>query len=147
MINRLNTELKEAMKNKEQFRLDVLRMLKSKILVVNARGEVSDDEVVKIFRKYAKSLQESLEQQKQYNRLEEASNTEKELAIVAEFLPPEMSAADLETFVKAAVAETGASSIKDMGAVMKAITGMLTPEQKSSLDGGKVKNVMLQFFQ
>lgn len=147
MINRINTELKEAMKNKEQFRLDVLRMLKSKILVVNARGEVSDDEVVKIFRKYAKSLQESLDQQKQYNRLEEAANTEKELAIVAEFLPPEMSDADLEAFVKAAIAETGAKSVKDMGAVMKAITGMLTLEQKSSLDGGKVKNVMLQFFQ
>ena len=142
MIEKINAAIKEAMKNQEKFRLEVLRMLKSKILVVNARGDIPDAEVVKIIQKYAKSLKETLVQQQEFNRSEEVADTEKELAVVAEFLPPELSDEELETLVKESITALGASSMKDMGNVMKAVIS-----QQSGIDGGKVKNVVVRFLQ
>jgi hypothetical protein len=137
MIERLNNAIKEAMKSQDKFRLEVLRMMKSKILVVDARGNVPEAEGIKILRKYAKSIQETLDQQKQFNRVEEAAGTEKELKIVLEFLPAELDGAALEKIVKDAVAKTGASSMKDMGMVMKEIMA-----SNQGVEGGKVKDII-----
>ena len=141
MINKLNDAIKDAMKSQDKFRLEVLRMMKSKIMTVDARGNVPEAEVVKILRKYAKSLEESLAQQKQFNRLEDAANTEKELVIVQEFLPPEMSEADLEKLVKEIAQKVGATSQKDMGKIMKEISS-----SGMSVEGGKVREIVLQLF-
>ena len=137
MLNQINDQMKTAMKEKNSFRLGVLRMLKSKILVVDARGDVPEAEIVKLIKKYAKSLKETLVQQKEYNRDEEAADTEKELAIVSEFLPPEMSDEELDGIIKAAVDAVGATSMQDMGKVMKEVMA-----QQSGIDGGRVKGIL-----
>ncbi|MFA6169220.1 MAG: GatB/YqeY domain-containing protein [Candidatus Margulisiibacteriota bacterium] len=122
LLKKINGDLMKAMKNKDEFRLAVLRMMKSKVLYVNARGEIPDAEVIKILNKYGKELKESIEEFKKLNRPTEAGSSAKELTIVQEYLPQELSAEEVKAVVQETIAELGAASIKDMGKVMKEIT-------------------------
>ena len=121
MFKKINEDLQKAMKEKNAERLSVLRMVKSKILLVNARGELSDDEIIKIISKYAKSLKEAIEEAKKVGRNEAAEETAKELKIVEEYLPKALSEEELKAIVKQVIADTGATSAKDMGKVMKEV--------------------------
>lgn len=121
LFNKINSDLQSAMKSKDDLRLEVLRMMKSKVLLVNARGALADAEIVKIIQKYAKSLKYAIEETKKVNRPEAVAKLESELKIVEQYLPKMLSEAEIKTAVDRAVAEVGASSPKDMGKVMKAI--------------------------
>jgi hypothetical protein len=123
LFARINAELQQAMKSKDEFRLSVLRMLKSKILYVNARGEMEDGEIVKIINKYGKDLKESMSEFQKVGRTADVAQAEKELAVVKEYLPAELSLDELKKLVQATIAEVGAASSKDMGKVMKAVGG------------------------
>lgn len=118
---KINEEIKAAMRAKDQVRLDTLRMLKSKILAVNARGEVSDGEAIKLFKTYAGNLQEALEQAEAVNRPELVAKLKTEVQVVQEFLPKAPSAAELKNLVAQAVEQTGAKTKRDFGQVMKAL--------------------------
>ncbi|OGC11715.1 hypothetical protein A3K48_04385 [candidate division WOR-1 bacterium RIFOXYA12_FULL_52_29] len=122
LLKRINADLMLAMKNKDEFRLAVLRMMKSKILYVNARGEMPEAEAVKVVNKYAKELKESIEEFGKIGRTAEVENTAKELTIVREYLPKEMSPEEVKAAVSQTISSLGASSIKEMGKVMKEIT-------------------------
>lgn len=122
LLNKVNDSIKTAMKSKDQARLSVLRMMKSKVLYVNARGDLPDNEVIKILTKYGKEVKESIEEFKKVGRPDDAAKAETELVIVQEFLPKQLSADEIKALVEATVKEAGASSMKDMGNVMKTIT-------------------------
>ena len=109
------------MKAKDVMRLSVLRMMKSKILYVNAKGDLPDNEIIKIITKYGKEIKESIEEFKKVNRADDVAKAEKELVIVQEFLPKQLSADEVKVLVEAVIKETSASSIKDMGNVMKGV--------------------------
>jgi uncharacterized protein YqeY len=121
LFNKINQELKSALKNKDELRLSTLRMMKSKILYVNAKGDLPDAEITKILKKYSKELKESVEEFKKVGRTEEAQRHEKELAIVSGFLPKELSPEEIKKTVEEVIKETGATSIKEMGKVMKGV--------------------------
>ena len=121
LFNKINNDLKNAMKARDELRLSVLRMMKSKVLYVNARGDLPDTEIIKILTKYGKDIKESIEEFKKVGRLVEVERSEKELKIVQEYLPKELSPDEIKSLVQQAVAETGATSIKEMGNVMKAV--------------------------
>lgn len=121
LFNKINEELKNALKGKNELRLSTLRMMKSKILYVNARGDLPDAEIIKIITKYSKELKESIEEFKKVSRNEDSAKAQKELEIVAEFLPKELSAEEIKNLVAKAVQESGAASIKEMGKVMKLV--------------------------
>jgi hypothetical protein len=121
LFNKINNDLKNAMKVRDELRLSVLRMMKSKVLYVNARGDLPDTEIIKILTKYGKDIKESIEEFKKVGRLVEVERSEKELKIVQEYLPKELSPDEIKSLVQQAVAETGATSIKEMGNVMKAV--------------------------
>lgn len=139
LTEKINEGIKEAMKNREQLRLNTLRMLKSKILVVDARGNLPDDEVVKIVKKYHANLQEAYEQAQTLNRLEIAEQLKGELVIVQEFLPKSLSVEETKKIVEQAIAESGAKTKKDLGLVMKCIKNMNT-----SIDGKLAKELAEQ---
>ncbi|MFH1389664.1 MAG: GatB/YqeY domain-containing protein [Candidatus Margulisiibacteriota bacterium] len=122
LLKKINTDLMIAMKGKDEFRLAVLRMMKSKVLYVNARGEILEAEVIKILNKYAKELKESTEEFRKIGRPAEVEKAIKELAVVQEYLPKEMSAEEVKAAVTQTISALGAASIKDMGKVMKEIT-------------------------
>jgi uncharacterized protein YqeY len=135
LIEKINNEIKEAMRSKDQIRLNTLRMLKSKILAVDARCNLPDAEILKLFKTYLGNLQEALEQAVSVNRLEMAEQLKKEIAIVLEFLPKAPSAEETKQLVIQAIQESGAKSKKDLGLVMKnvmklnsAVDGKLTKE-------------------
>lgn len=137
LIEQLNNGIKEAMKNRNQLRLDTLRMLKSKILVVDARAELADAEVLKLFKAYLGSLQEALEQSK--SRPEMAEQLKNEILIVQEFLPQGLSQEETEKLVTQAIAASGAKQKKDLGLVMKAVMAL-----NSSVDGKLASSLALK---
>lgn len=121
LFSKINNQIKEAMKAKDELRLSTLRMMKSKILYVNARGDLPEAEIIKIITKYSKELKESITEFKKVDRAEDAAKSEKELVIVQEFLPKQLSADEIKSAIQQAIQETGASSMKEMGNVMKAV--------------------------
>ena len=133
LFERINNDLKNALKAKDELRLSVLRMMKSKILYVNARGDLPDAELIKILTKYSKELKESIEEFKKVGRVKEVGTIEKELAIVNEYLPKEISPADIKSIVQQTIQELGAASAKEMGKVMKAVL-----EKHPGIDGKAV---------
>lgn len=139
IVEKINEGIKEAMKSKNQLRLDTLRMLKSKILTVDARGNLSDADVVKLFKTYNGNLQEALEQAEGANRSEIAGKLRKEIAIVQEFLPKALSAEETRSIVQQAIRESGAKTKKDLGLVMKAIMSI-----NNTVDGKIAKDLASQ---
>jgi uncharacterized protein YqeY len=135
-IERINEEIKQAMRSRDQVRLETLRMLKSKILAVDARGNLADAEVVKLFKTYLGNLQEALEQTEAAGRQEMAEKLKKELDIVQEFLPQAPSLQESERIVMQAISESGAKSKRDLGLVMKSIMKI-----NSAMDGKLAKEL------
>jgi len=130
IVEQINQGIKEAMKNRDQLRLETLRMLKSKILTVDARGNLPDAEVVKLFKTYFGNLEEALSQAQAANRPEMADKLKSELAIIQEFLPKAPSAEETKKLVIQAIADSGAKTKKDLGLVMKNVMKL-----NSAVDG------------
>lgn len=135
IIETINEGIKEAMRSRDQVRLNTLRMLKSKILAVDARAALPDADVIKLFKTYYGSLQEALEQAQSANRPDIAEPLKAELAIIQEFLPKALSSEETKKIVIQAIAESGAKSKKDLGLVMKAIRNI-----NSGVDGKVAKD-------
>ncbi|MFA4905159.1 MAG: GatB/YqeY domain-containing protein [Candidatus Margulisiibacteriota bacterium] len=133
LFNKINQDLQKALKEKNELRLSVLRMMKSRVLYINARGDLPDAEVLKIIAKYGKELKETIEEMKRVNRPDSAAQSEKELTIVSEYLPKQLTDEEVEAAVKDAIAEVGATSVKEMGKVIKAVMS-----KHPGIDGGKV---------
>lgn len=138
MIEKLSEDMKTAMKNKDSFRLNVLRMMKSKIMTVSTKG-VQEEEAQKIIKTYAKNLKEAIDQFRKGGSEAQAQETENELAVVQEYLPAEASTEEVSKKVDEAIAQTGATSIKDMGKVMKAVMS-----SGLNVDGNTVKDLVLK---
>ncbi|MDE3046611.1 MAG: GatB/YqeY domain-containing protein [Verrucomicrobiota bacterium] len=120
LIEQINNGIKEAMKSRDTLRLDVLRMLKSKILAADARATLPDTEVLKLFKTYAGNLEEAIEQTPA-SRPEMIEKLKSELKIVQEFLPKTLSPEETKKLVLEAIAESGAKTKKELGLVMKSI--------------------------
>lgn len=136
LIEKINDGIKEAMRSRDQLRLDTLRMLKSKILAVDARSNLPDAEVLKLFKTYFGNLQESLDIAKTVNRPELVEKLQGEIAIVQEFLPKAPSLEETKQIVAQAIADSGAKTKKDFGLVMKSIMKI-----NSTVDGKLAKEL------
>ena len=127
---RVDSDLKEAMRAKDARKLGVLRMLKSalKYAVIaksDAEAELSDAEAVQVIRKQAKQRQDSIESFEKGGRGELADKEKQELAILNTYLPQGMNPDELAKVVRETIAELGATSKAQMGVVMKALQGKL----------------------
>jgi uncharacterized protein YqeY len=121
LIDQINEGIKEAMRSRDQIRLSTLRMLKSKILAVDARAQIPDTEVIKLFKTYFGNLQEAFIQAQEVNRPDAAELLKSEMAIVQEFLPKALSPEETKKLVMQAIRESGAKTKKELGLVMKAV--------------------------
>ena len=122
---KIDDQIKEAMKAKDADKLSVLRMLKStmKYAVIEkygAEGVAKDEDVLASVRKEIKKRQDSIEAFEKGGRPEQAAKEKAEMKILESYLPAAMPEAELESLVKAVIAELGATDKKAMGAVMKA---------------------------
>ena len=123
---RIDSDLKEAMRAKDTTKLAVLRMLKSALKYAaiakpGAEAELSDAEAAQVIRKQAKQRQDSIESFEKGGRVDLAQQEQKELSILNGYLPQAMSADQVGKAVREAIAEIGATSKAQMGAVMKAV--------------------------
>jgi len=137
---RINETLKEAMRAKAADRLGVLRLMNSAIKDrdIAARGEgqpspVPEDGVIAVLARMVKQRQESARAYDEAGRGDLAQKERAEVAVIEEFLPRQLSDQEAEEAIVAAIAETGASSIKDMGKVMAA----LKARHSGAMDFGK----------
>ncbi len=137
LIEKINLGIKEAMRNRDQIRLNTLRMLKSKILAVDARANLPDAEVLKLFKTYLGNLQEARDQS--LSRPEMVAQLEKEIEIVQEFLPKALSSEETKKIVMQAIADSGAKTKNDLGLVMKSIMKI-----NNTVDGKLAKDLANQ---
>ncbi len=141
LLKKLQDEMKAAMKSGDKERLSTIRMLISEIkkVQIDKKKELSDEEIVEIIQRYAKQRKESIKQYREAGREDLAEKEEKELKIVQEFLPEQLSEEEIEKIVDEAIAETGASSMKDMGKVMKIVMEKVKGRAEGSVVSSIVK--------
>src|ERR1700757_3598237 len=126
LSERVDTDLKNAMREKDATKLGVLRMLKSalKYAIIEksgADGDLTEAEAAQVIRKQVKQRQDSIESFEKGGRTELAEKEREELSILNAYLPQAMSADDVAKVVRETIAEIGATSKSQMGAVMKAL--------------------------
>lgn len=139
----LKDQLKQSMLARDELRTSTLRMLLSALsyFEINKGGagyEASDEDVLSVIQKEVKQRRDSIEQFKAGGREEMAEKEQKELDILAVFLPAQMSEEEIKTLVTEAITTTGASTPQDMGKVM----GYLSPKIKGKADGGVVSRIV-----
>ena len=115
-------DMTAAMKAKDAARTSTLRMVKAAIMhrEKEGAGELSDEDLLKLLRSQVKQRRDSVEQYQKAGRQDLVDKETAEIAVVESYLPQAASAEEIEQAVSDAIAETGATSMKDMGAVMKA---------------------------
>jgi uncharacterized protein YqeY len=121
--DRIINDMTAAMKAQEAARTSTLRMVKAAIMnrEKEGGGAVTDEDVLKLLRSQVKQRRDSVEQYQKAGRPELADKEIAEIAVIETYLPQAASEAEIEQAVSEAIAETGASSMKEMGAVMKAV--------------------------
>jgi len=125
LSEQLNEAMKAAMKAKESLRLNAIRMIRTAIKnrEIEERRELDDQSVISVLSTLVKQRKESAQVYREGGRPELAEKEEQELAIIQEFLPAQLDEAEIRAIIEAAVSEAGATSPKDMGKVMKIVTG------------------------
>lgn len=132
---KIMADLKTAMLAKDEAGLRSLRAIKAAIIIAKtaegAKGEINEEDEVKLLQKLVKSRKDSLEIFQQQNRPELAKKEEEEIAVIEKFLPKQLSANEIKTQLTQIITETGASSPADMGRVM----GIATKQLAGKADG------------
>ena len=130
--SRINDELKTAMRAKDKARVGVLRLVMAefKRIEVDERIDLDDARVITVLDKMLKQRRDSIEQYTNANRPELAEIEAAESVVIQEFMPQPLSDAELDNLISAAIAETGASDMRDMGKVM----ALLKPEVQGRAD-------------
>lgn len=138
----INEKIKDAMRAKEQGALRALRAIKSAILLEktsgNGDGELSEEAASKILLKLAKQRKESIDIFVTQNREDLAAKEKEELVVIEAFLPEQMSAEDLKSYLEKLIEEVGANSPADMGKVM----GRASKELAGKSDGKTISNIV-----
>jgi hypothetical protein len=139
--DRLTEDLKLAMKARDQLRMDVIRMIKAAVLnkEVEIKKDLDDAEMSRIMTTMIKQRKESVEQYEKGQRAELAAKERQEISIIEAYLPKALSPDELAGIVDAVIHEMGATSSKDMGAVMKAVMARLAGQP---VDGRQVSDLV-----
>ena len=140
IYQRVTAEVKLAMKARDKPRLGALRLIMAdfKRIEVDERIELDDERVLVILDKMTKQRKDSLTQFEDAGREDLANQEALEIAVIAEFLPDQLSDDEVSSMVKAAIAETGAASMQDMGRVM----AIVKPQVQGKADMGAVSGLV-----
>jgi uncharacterized protein YqeY len=138
---KIQSHLSEAMRSKDQLRLSVLRMMKTAVKnkEIDKMKPLEEAEVIAVLNTLVKQRKDSIDQFRKGGREELAQKEEAEIKVIEEYLPAAASEEDIRRAVEEAVQETGASSMKDMGKVMKATMSRLAGK---TADGSRVSQLV-----
>ncbi|MFD1736602.1 GatB/YqeY domain-containing protein [Bacillus salitolerans] len=143
LLERLNNDMKQAMKNKEKDKLTVIRMVKASLqneAIKLQVSELSENDELTVLSREVKQRKDSLLEFEKAGREDLVDKLKAELVILEEYLPKQLTEEELSTIVKETIAEVNASSKSDMGKVMAA----LMPKVKGKADGGHVNRIVQQ---
>lgn len=145
LTERLNEDMKQAMKDKDKVRLSVIRMVRTAIknAEIDSKTTLSDDEVIAVLNRELKQRRDSLQAFESAGRQDLVDEVNREIPVLMDYLPAQMSEDEVRAIVKEIIAETGAAGKKDMGKVMSA----LMPKVKGRADGKLVNQVVQQELQ
>ena len=141
----INTAVKEAMKAKDERKLSTLRMVNSTIknADIEARGQskppLADGDILSLLQKMIKQRQESVELYQKGGRADLVTQEQEEIAIISGYLPKQMSDDEMKAAIEAAVTETGAAGMKDMGKVIGVLRGKFAGQMDMAKASGMVK--------
>lgn len=142
LFDQISNDIKEAMKARDKVRLDTLRNIKKVFLEAKtapgANDELTDDAAMKILQKLAKQGKESAATYVQQGRQDLADDELAQVAVIEGYLPKPLTDEEIEAAVKEIIAQTGASSIKEMGKVM----GIASKQMAGKADGGKISQIV-----
>lgn len=140
LTDKINTGIKDAMKEKNEPRKRTLRAIKAQLLLLKTSGDgaITEDKEIKILQKMVKERQDSYTIYIEQGRDDLANPEKEEMDIIKEFLPQQMSEADLTTALKAIIEQLNASSMKDMGKVM----GMASKQFAGKADGKMISTIV-----
>ena len=145
---RFTAEMKEAMKAGEKGKLGAIRLIQAalKDKDIEARGNgkepLSDEEILALLQKMVKQRQESIAMYEQGGRTELAQQEKDEVAVITSYLPQQMDEAETKAAIEAAIAETGAASMKDMGKVVGALRAKYAGRMDFAKASGLVKDML-----
>ncbi|MFA1820454.1 GatB/YqeY domain-containing protein [Virgibacillus oceani] len=141
LLEKLNQDMKQAMKNKDKQTLSVIRMVKASIqneAIKVGNNTLSKDEELNVLSREVKQRKDSLQEFKSAGRDDLVEKTESELHILQEYMPKQLSNEELEKIVQSTIQEVNASSKKDIGKVMSAIM----PKVKGKADGAQINKIV-----
>ena len=143
--DRLLSDMRTAMKQKDTVRKTVLSMARAAILQLekDKRTELDDQGVMEVIAKEIKSRKEALEMFKQGGRQDLVEQNEKEIEILGEYLPPQLSESEIREIIRETIEKVGAAGMKDMGKVM----GAVMPQVKGRAEGGTVNRLVKAMLQ
>lgn len=142
MFDKINNDLKEAMKSADKFRLSVLRMLKSNLqsAKIENKGELTDEQAISVIKKQVKVRESSKEEYLSYNRQDLVDNLDQEILILKEYLPEELSEEEIDKIIDQVFNEEKPESIKDMGRVIKKVSSIVGVRADMSKVSKKIKD-------
>ncbi len=141
---KINAEMITAAKAKDKIRLSAIRMLKTALhnKEIELIRPLNETETLQLLAAIVKQRKDSIEQFAKGGRTDLVEKEEAELKVIQEFMPAQMSEAEVEAIIKKAIAEAGAVSVKDMGKVMKVLMPQLTGKADGKMVGEKVKALL-----
>ena len=145
LSERLNEDMKQAMKSQDKFKLSTIRMVRAAIknLEIDLKRTLNDEEVLEILGREIKQRKDSLQEFTKAGRDDLAVNLKAEIELIGQYLPVQLTEEEIKVIVQQTIQETGASSKADMGKVMSA----LMPKVKGRADGKIVNQAVSQFLQ
>ena len=145
MRDKLEDDIRQSMRDRNQARLDALRFLKSAVQAAEkSSGESLDDaRMLDVVAKQVNDRRESIRMFQEGNRTDLVSKESAELQVLEEYLPPQMSREELESLIQELVSQVGATSIRDKGKLM----GRLMPQVKGKADGAIVNELATQILE
>ncbi|BBH21285.1 hypothetical protein Back11_26300 [Paenibacillus baekrokdamisoli] len=145
LSERLNDDMKQAMRSQEKFKLTTIRMVRASIqnLEIDLKRSLEDSEVIDILSREIKQRKDSLQEFEKAGRDDLAKDVAAEIEIISVYLPQQLTEEEIKVIVQQTIQETGASSKAEMGKVMSA----LLPKVKGRADGKLVNTFVQQFLQ
>jgi len=145
LSQRLNEDMKQAMKSQDKFKLSTIRMVRSAIknVEIDAKRTLNDDEVLEILGREIKQRKDALHEFENANRFDLVDQLKNEIDILSVYLPAQLSEEEIKVIVRETIQEAGATSKADMGKVM----GALMPKVKGRADGKLVNAIVQQILQ
>ncbi len=140
LLEKIESDLKKAMKASDTIRAETLKMLKSDLAYEKAKTgkELTDEQMLEVVNRSAKRRRDSIKEFQKGNRQDLVDNETKELSIVEEYLPKQMSEAEIDKHITDKIAALGSVSPKDIGRIM----GEIMKELKGKADGSVVKSIL-----